>query len=768
MDMKSTFYFALLSCLFALYSADCLGQTIKGRIVDDRNAAIEGASCVAMNPADSTMTGVAITDSEGRFEVKGTGAATVLHVSALGFEPAFRLVNADETVEISLKRQAQELEEVVVKGERPQLTLNNNGALQYDAASIRQQRIVTNAHELLKELPLITSNDGNSLDLTGAPLGHTIFINGKKPQLSGSQLTDYLKTLPADEVKDVEIIYNAPPKWRVNGAVINIELRRKLDYSYSGQIQGDYHNVSINSWDLAGSFFLQTKKWNASAMYRYADMHYRTKAIEYGRHTVGTTTYEIKDTTSSRYYEPGHSIYLTLGYDINKQNSLELTYSGAFSPDDTQRRRTTNTLTGYSESLIDTHSDLNSMTLTYKGSFLSVGVEYLNNFSSTTQDMKKSGGDQVLNDRRSQNVNRVLVYLNGNNVIAGQWRLSYGGSFEYTANTNSQNTEHFSGYEDNSQMRNTVKERIAQLYAGFSRSFFANKLTLQASLKGELYYIGDYHKHTMMPTVTMSFMPSASHILQLYYQSFRNYPSFWQRQDYEIQQDLYNIFQGNAELKPARYNVSGLSYVLKSKYVATLSYYRVNDFFLNQPYQSPDALNKITKPFNIDFTEAWILSLTAPFNPAPWYGLNLTAQGFYERYKASDWFGYSFDRRKASALFRLQNTFTLSAKPKIQLTLSGQYKLPSIVGLYDRPHTFMVQAGLSGSFLKDRLSVGVSCYDIFKSLTPTEHVRFEGQYLDTNTNFYKRAISVSATWKFGGNIEKRQKTPDTSRYGSGK
>lgn len=767
--MKSVFFFGLILGLFVTHTTDCLGQTIRGRIVDDRNAAIEGASCVAMNPADSTMTGVTITDSDGRFEVKGTGATTTLHVSALGFEPAFRIVNADEVIEIMLKRQAQELDEVVVKGERPQLTLSKDGTLQYDAASVRQQKIVTNALELLKELPLITSNDEGSLDLTGAPLGHTIFINGKKPQLSGSQLTDYLKTLPAEEVKDVEIIYNAPPKWRVNGAVINIELQRKLDYSYSGQIQGDYHNVSINSWDLAGSFFIQTKKWNASAMYRYADMRYRTKQIEYGRHTVGTTTYEIKDTTSSIYSDPGHSVYLTLGYDINKKNSLELTYSGAFTPDGGQRRKANNTLTGYSESLNNTRTELNSMTLTYRGSFISAGVEYLNNFSSTTQDMKKSGGDQVLNDKRSQNVNRMMVYLNGNNTIAQSWRLSYGGSFEYTSNTNSQNTEYLSGDKGSSQLHNTVKERIAQLYAGFSRSFFANKLTLQASLKGELYYIGDYKKHTVMPTATMSFMPSASHILQLYYQSFRNYPAFWERQDYEIQQDLYNIIQGNAELKPARYNVAGLYYVLKSKYVASLSYYRVNDFFIDQPYQSPDALNKITKPFNIDFTEAWFLSLTAPVNPTQWYGLTLTVQGAYEGYKASDWFGYSFDRRKAYASFDLQNTFTLSEKPKIQLTLRGFYKMPSIVGLYDRPHTWLVEAGLSGSFLKDRLSIGLSCYNIFQSITPIQSVRFEGQYLDSNSNFYKRSISVSATWKFGGNIEKRrQKTTDTSRYGSGK
>lgn len=73
-----------------------------------------------------------------------------------------------------------------------------NNRLTYDLQSVKQNKIIANAHELLKELPSISSTDGNSLNLAGAN-GTTILISGKVSSLSTEQLIEYLKTLPAEK-----------------------------------------------------------------------------------------------------------------------------------------------------------------------------------------------------------------------------------------------------------------------------------------------------------------------------------------------------------------------------------------------------------------------------------------------------------------------------------------------------------------------------------------------------------------------------------------
>ncbi|MEB3376230.1 hypothetical protein SFC43_34960 [Bacteroides sp. CR5/BHMF/2] len=45
--------------------------------------------------------------------------------------------------------------------------------------------------------------------------------------MTNEQLMNLLKNTPVSNVKKAEVMYNAPAKYRVRGAVINIELKNK-------------------------------------------------------------------------------------------------------------------------------------------------------------------------------------------------------------------------------------------------------------------------------------------------------------------------------------------------------------------------------------------------------------------------------------------------------------------------------------------------------------------------------------------------------------
>lgn len=113
----------------------------------------------------------------------------------------------------------------------------------------------------------------------------------------------------------------------------------------------------------------------------------------------------------------------------------------------------------------------------------------------------------------------------------------------------------------------------------------------------------------------------------------------------------------------------------------------------------------------------------------------------------------------------LDNRLLLSTSPKIMLNVTGMYKMPSLAGLWERPHTWLLNAGITAAFLKEALTVEVKGYDLLGTLTPIQRVRLDSQYLDLDANYYRRVISLGLTYRFRGYTDRAAKTVDTSRYG---
>lgn len=81
------------------------------------------------------------------------------------------------------------------------------------------------------------------------------------------------------------------------------------------------------------------------------------------------------------------------------------------------------------------------------------------------------------------------------------------------------------------------------------------------------------------------------------------------------------------------------------------------------------------------------------------------------------------------------------------------------------PDSFNLTAGVKWNFAKDKFSLTARCSDIFNSSMPDMKVRFKGQYLDMNSSFYTRTVSLNLTYRFGGYKKQEVKGVDTSRFG---
>ena len=127
----------------------------------------------------------------------------------------------------------KELPEVTVKGERPIVKIEG-GALVYDVPQLIEKKGVENLYDALKELPGVVELNG-SLTLGGN--GVNIILDNKATTMSAEQMATLLKSIPASRAEKAEVIFNAPAKYQLRGAVINVKLKQPDKHSPS--LQGE-------------------------------------------------------------------------------------------------------------------------------------------------------------------------------------------------------------------------------------------------------------------------------------------------------------------------------------------------------------------------------------------------------------------------------------------------------------------------------------------------------------------------------------------------
>jgi len=654
--------------------------------------------------------------------------------------------------------------EVVVKADKPVVRVKN-GIMTYSSRYLMEDKIVTNAFDLLKEVSLIAITDEKTLNVIGSPKT-TIFISGKKTSLDMESIVEYLKMQPAEDVEKIEVIQNPSPKWNTKGAVVNVVMKKKTGRSLNGEVKGALINQQVNSYNASGSIRASTKRYNMDLIYSFANSNSKSHDTMDGVHTTEDNIYKISTSTDGKSKANKHRVFANFGYNIGENKSLELSYNGMFTPKGDVKKNTGNSLFGMTESKEKTNSSQHNFMLTMNLSDnLNAGVEYTNYSTNGDQSLNVYGVDkesQTWKYEREQTIQRLKGYFDMSIPLSKAITFNYGISYAYVRNENSQNSDMTDVNEHYADSK--LNEMTGTAYIGCQGSLFNDKLSLTANLSGELYKIGDYRKNAILPTLGLTYIPTATHIFQLHFGSGRTYPSYWQRQNYTSYVDEYTQYVGNPLLKPARYYSCEFDYILRSKYILQISYYRVNDFFIQQSFQSPERLALMYKMTNINYTSNLNFAAIIPLKFKKWYSANFILNLYNERYKSSDWNGLSYDRSKWTVMTMLNNSVMISHNPKISLTAMIFYRTPTIQGIWDLKSNWTANCGLKYAFCKDKATLSLQCNDIFESLMPSVNVRIDKQNQDIMEKSY-RGITLTLSYKINGYKKKEHKEVDNSRYG---
>ena len=785
--MKRTIYYMILCLLMSL--GEIMAQGISGKVMDGKEQPVDGVA-VILQTLDSVYVDAVVTDTLGDFRLNHpldqSYRLIFQHILYNMVEKEITTANVGTVV---LEEKDYQLAEITVKGERPQVKLEG-GKLTYDVPQLMKDKTATNAFEIIKDLPgLIERND--NLELVGASRLN-IILNGQLTTMSADQLIQLLKTMPASRVEKAEVMYNAPAKYNVKGALLNVVLSKNESEtpSWQGETGVDYTQYRHAGGDAHVNLLYTNKGFSIDFLLNGNKRRDVMGEDMLARHTLNSGMTEISQHNRALVHVNRGTVRLGMDYTFANEDKLSLAYYLKGDKVLSDRDAFTSYLDlskpenkSESTSLVrdDGHSAIHNIRLQYDGhAGISAGADFTRYHSPSVLDYRDTNGSRtdMINNTR-QDVSRWSVFLNKTHSFASGWGLNYGvhGGYASSKNYSEYLYDQGAGYEMDEEALedNTQKEYIVDIFAEVSKSF-GERFSATVGLKGE-YFKSDYassrenmnlwNEGALFPTVSLSYTFSPRHILQFDISSDKTYPGYWQVSPQVTPLNSYSEVAGNPLLKPYRTYEGQMVYIFRQKYMLVAFCEYTPDYFAQLPYQSDTELKTVFRFENMDYSLEAGLAVIIPFNVGRFWNSRITLRGWRMQEKNDNFHGISYNREAYLGLAHMSNTFNLCDKPNLKMTIDGQYVTPgAIQGIYDLGSMYEISAGLKWTFLNDRASLTLKGDDIFASSIPrTIKINQGNQWSRMRKLNDERCLKLSFVWKFGGYKEKEHDSIDTSRFG---
>lgn len=747
--------FIYAGCVSSVFS-----QTT-GKIVDANLHPVEGATIVMQLP-DSTYLGATISAADGTFVLEPEPEDYQLIVQHLLYQTRQVKGQARDAGVITLESKDYNLEEVVIEGERPFVTVEQ-GKLNYDISAISEKHIVNNAYEAICKLPGVQDWNGK-LSLVGAK-DVTVILNGKASTLTQEQLIEMLKNTSASQVQTAEVMYNTPPEYHVRGAAINIVTAKADDNTIQSELSASYSNQYFSSYSGNVNFLLTKGKSSLNVSYNPGYSHIMTVMDLASLHNYDGKIYDITQTQKINTKGWRHNIYAEYGYQINEDNELSVGYNGVLSDNG---KGTIDVNGNFQNSHNDKLQDsrLHNVFARYSSGFgLDFGVDYTDytmNDKNCLESKLTDNTRQLLDYTSDQKIRKFSIYADQSHALANDWTLKYGVRYDYTDNKNAQFFNQTEGKDDVGDSSSRLYEQITNFYGGFDKEF-ENGLSLSLSATGEYYSIGNYHKWAVYPQASLSYSPSEKHTFMLGVSSEKDYPTYWDMQTSTTYMNAYEELQTIEGLRPANVYSVNANYLFLQKYMLSLFYERTNDYFTMDMYQAKDRLALVYRTQNWNYYQSFGMSANIPFNIVEWLSSQVNATVVNDRNRCDNFWDIPFDRKKWACMLAMQNHFSVGSN--LGFDLDAMYRSSMISGISDTKPVFTVNVGAQWNFLKDKASLSLNCADLFDTMRMKVRNRYAGQHIDLNMGQYSRTVSVKFVYRFGGSISKEKKEVDSSRFG---
>ena len=217
--------------------------------------------------------------------------------------------------------------------------------------------------------------------------------------------------------------------------------------------------------------------------------------------------------------------------------------------------------------------------------------------------------------------------------------------------------------------------------------------------------------------------------------------------------------KGNPSLRPQYSTNLEMDHVIKGAYQFTLGYSVTEDAFMQVFEQDEEARSSTTFTANFDKTKNFNFQGVVPVELKKWWNSSNLVQVNYNKFKSL--LGKDvLDVSQVSYLMRTQHNFILPKGFKLELV--GIYLSPQIWGQGEIGGFGWVDAGMTKSLMKDKLSLSINGGDLFRTKWIRGNIDFSN--IDTQIRQYRNDQNIRITLRY--NFSKGQSFRVNSNSGS--
>lgn len=787
--MKSFFLSILLFSTAFSFSQ----HSIKGTVKNANNEVVVSAVVSVLTEQNNAFVKAAITDDAGKFKIKNIANGNYkLFITSLGYvdykSPSFKIQNDDKALGIiALKTDTEALDEVTVLAEKPMIQVLADKTVFNVANTINA--VGDSGFELLRKAPGVIIDNTNNIIVEGKN-GVLIYIDDRPSVLRGQDLVNFLKTLQASDIDNIEIITQPSSRYDAEGnaGIINIKLKRDKTLGTNGSIASGITVGDFARYNNSISFNNRNKKTSL----------YGTFSNRFGKSTnfinLNRTQNDINFNARSNSIFDTKNNNLRLGFDYyaNKKSTYGIIVTGNFyNADNKTDSRTpirslseqnpTEVLISGNDSDIKSSNIYTNLNYKFKdtlGHTLDINLDYgrYNSDRLQLQPNTYFNGDetQILSENTaffdtpidisilSGQIDYEQNFLKGILSLGAKYsKVNTDNSFDAFDRTNGNNDL------DETQSNDfNYDEQINAAYFNFNRKF--KKINLQFGLRMEntisdgILTSSQANENNRVkrnytdwfPSGGITYQLNRKNSLALNYSKRIQRPNYRSLNPFQYRLDELSFRQGNPFLQPQYTDNLKLSHTYNYRLTTSLSYSFIGDFFAQVTEAAQDNTNFIIQR-NVANQKIINLGISYPTKFNDWWNIYMSINAYRSIYEATNPDFVSTQQNTLSLY--AQNTFKLPKKFTIEV--SGWYSSPSVWGgTYETRSLGSLNLAFQKLFMDDKLTARLGFNDILFSSPWKGTTQFGNLFIDGNGGSDSRQVRFNLTYNFGrSEIKKARK-----------
>jgi len=323
----------LASGLFTLAQPPVKIYQIKGIVADSISGKGLPYATISIQSATQGVVKRLATDASGKFDfsMNTPGKYNVIFQS-IGYQNWKQEITLDgEKTKIDLgtvkiNPGVQKIDEVSVVAQKP-LVRTEVDKIVYSTETDPEAK-TNNALEMLRKVPLVTVDGEDNIQVKGTS-NFKILINGKSSSMMSQNPKDVLRSMPANTIKDIEVITNPSSKYEAEGTggIINIITTKKQIDGFMGRVSaGIDSRGGFNSGIYATS---KIKKFGFSINYNHNEYKQpRSEAFNSRENLLSTTNRFTKSEGFNKFNGNSNMMMGEASYEIDSLSLVSLSFWG--------------------------------------------------------------------------------------------------------------------------------------------------------------------------------------------------------------------------------------------------------------------------------------------------------------------------------------------------------------------------------------------------------------------------------------------------------